>query len=137
MPWGKLTTRQVKYAELVANGMDEKEAALEVGYSRNTIDQQLFKLRSNPKVADKIEYFKLHDGSITDNIGRQQVWSDMMNDPANSKSIRLKASELLGKAQGDFVMKQEVKTTGSQSVIVVPNLTPEQWEEYYGRTISK
>jgi len=137
MPWGRLTNRQVEYAKLVACDMDEKQAALQVGYSKNTIDQQLSKLRANTKVSEKIEYLRVNDGTVTDSKGRQVLWSDMMNDPANSKAVRLRASELLGKAQGDFVIKQEVKTTGSQSVIVVPSLTPEQWSEYYGRSIAE
>ncbi len=40
---------------------------------------------------------------------RQRYWTKMMNDPNESAMTRLRASELLGKSQGDFVERRVIE----------------------------
>ncbi len=43
---------------------------------------------------------------------RQQFWTQTMNDPDVPWKDRLRASELLGRSEGDFLERHEVKHTG-------------------------
>lgn len=136
MPRGKLTDKQIKYTELVANGMDELEAAVEAGYLPKFKHQTLSKLKVNNRINERIVLLKNEDNEeqtkVASRADRESFWTKMMMDPKNSGAIRLEASKLLGKAHGDFIDLKQIDTNiKTKPVIVIPNMTPEQWETYW------
>lgn len=132
---GRLTQRQRDFAKLVAGGMEEHQAMLQVNYAPGHINNTLYKLRNNKRLQELIEKYK--EGPVTNNeianlTDRQKFWTDVMNDPSNTTGIRLKASELLGRAEGDFVDKKQVETTEKKNPIVLaPNTSKEDWEKQW------
>ena len=136
MPRGKLTDKQIKYTELVAEGKDPLDAAVEAGYLPKFKHQTLNILKSNKRVNERIEILKGDvlddDTKIASRTEREAFWTKMMTDPKNSGSIRLEASKLLGKAQGDFIDLKQIDTNvKTKPIIVIPNMTPDQWEKYW------
>ena len=136
MGTGRLTARQLKYARLVADGMSEKDAVLEAGYSPVSRKQTLLNLRDNPRVQEQIHYYKSHQGEpeelvIADSEDRQRLWTAIMNDPSFSGNIRLEASKLLGKAQGDFTITKKVEHSSEKPIIFIPKASPKEWEEFW------
>jgi phage terminase small subunit len=105
----ELTARQRKFVELYeGNGTD---AARKAGYkgSDNTLAQTARDLLSNPHISHLINsrQAKVLKKHIATREERQAFWTDVMGDTAEEMSARLKASELLGKSQADFVQKVE------------------------------
>ena len=142
MPRGKLTDKQIKYTELVAEGKDPLDAAVEAGYLPKLKHQTLAILKSNKRVNERIEILKgdvLDDETkIASRTEREAFWTKMMTDPKNSGSIRLEASKLLGKAQGDFIDLKQIDTNvKTKPIIVIPNMTPDQWEKYWETEYTK
>ena len=142
MPRGKLTDKQIKYTELVAEGKDPLDAAVEAGYLPKFKHQTLNILKSNKRVNERIEILKgdvLDDETkIASRTEREAFWTKMMTDPKNSGSIRLEASKLLGKAQGDFIDLKQIDTNVKKKPIIgIPNMTPDQserdWETEYDK----
>ena len=142
MPRGKLTDKQIKYTELVAEGKDPLDAAVEAGYLPKFKHQTLAILKSNKRVNERIEILKGDvlddDTKIASRTEREAFWTRMMTDPKNSGSIRLEASKLLGKAQGDFIDLKQIDTNvKTKPIIVIPNMTPDQWEKYWETEYTK
>lgn len=105
----EFTDRQLKFIELYeGNGTD---AARRAGYSGsdNVLGKTAYELLRNPKIVEAIK--KRHDEEIrpmiADRAQRQIFWTEIMNDDSKELSHRLKASELLGKSDADFIEKHE------------------------------
>lgn len=131
---GRLTARQMNYARLVADGMPDTQAVVEAGYSDISKTTTLHKLRNSNRVQNQINYYKSvnTDADIADKTAREKFWTSIMNNPACSDGIRLKASEYLGRAQGDFVNNSKIEhTNGGTPIVVVPESSPKEWEEYW------
>ena len=130
---GRLTARQMDFARLVADGMTDNEAVLKAGYSPISKYNTLMKLRENSRVQAQIKYYQKcdSDDEVADKLARERFWTMIMNDPSQPATVRLKASEHLGKAQGDFVNVSKVESTNSQRVVYVPQSSPKEWEEYW------
>ena len=86
------------------------QAAKIAGYSEKTAtsigEQNLRKL-------DVVEYLEeltnvTSSSLIATAIQRQEFWTSIMRDDEIGIGDRLRASEILGKAQGDFIQKVEV-----------------------------
>ena len=99
----RLTDRQQKFVELYTG--NATEAAKLAGYS-------------TPKTAGKRCLENVHictlikekrdkecKPHVLSRIERQEYWSDVIRDTDESTANRLKASELLGKSEGDFITK--------------------------------
>lgn len=142
MPRGKLTDKQIRYTELVSEGKDPLEATIEAGYLPKFKHQTLAILKANKRVNERIEILKNgvleNDSKIASRSEREIFWTKMMDDPKNSGSIRLEASKLLGKAQGDFIDLKQIDTNvKTKPMIVIPSLTPEEWEKYWETEYTK
>ena len=137
---GKLTARQMTFARLVADGMPDNKAVLEAGYSPISKYNILMKLRENARVQAQIKYYRASDKDeeVADRLARERFWTSIMNDPSQPANTRLKASEHLGKAQGDFVNTSKVEHTGNlKPVVVIPQSSPKEWEEYWEKNFDK
>jgi hypothetical protein len=114
--------------------MDEELAVIEAGYKPETKDQALYKLRNHKRVQERIAMLKGEESpnKVASRADREAFWTQMMCDPKNSANVRLEASKLLGKAHGDFLDRSKVETeVKSNSVVVLPGYTPEQYKEYW------
>ena len=68
--------------------------------------------------------------TILDAIQRQEFWSHIICDDSKDTRDRLRASELLGKAQGDFIERTESKNLNVHARIDwLEVLTDEQIDE--------
>ena len=83
------------------------QAAIRAGYSSKTaysIGQRLLK---NVEIQNAMSEHR--DEMIADRDERLKFWTDIMRDDSQDLKHRLRASELLGKAQADFTEKLEMK----------------------------
>ena len=89
------------------------QAAIAAGYSQRTAASIGSRLLRNVKVRDAIDRRVNSDPGIATRDARQRFWSAVMHGkkPFQKTAMkdRLKASELLGKSQADFV-EQHVHT---------------------------
>lgn len=107
-----MTQRQKDFARLYdGNGVAAARAAGFRGDSA-TLASTAYRLLRNDEVRKAIEA-RDKDVSVLPLImsreERQELWSRIAADPEADPSVRLKASELLGKSQADFTEKLEVK----------------------------
>ena len=109
----KLTPKQSKFCELYAtNGGNATQAAKEAGYkqARSMASENLTKHDIQAYIQE------LTQAETNERIAtakdRQAFWTSIMKGSAGEEPLRindrLKASELLGKAQGDFIEKREL-----------------------------
>lgn len=105
----KLTERQIKFIEAYkGNGT---EAARQAGYTGddNALAVMANKLLRNANILSAI---KERQGEsikplIADRKRRQEFWASVMEDSTEDMRNRLRASELLGKSEADFIDKVE------------------------------
>lgn len=104
------------------------EAARAAGYkgNRDTLASTASKLLARSDIRAAMKERVADDPTIVDRDERQRWWSRVMRgvDEKGRKvkipiSARIEASKLLGKTQGDFIEKREVKHTG-EVVFYIP-----------------
>jgi phage terminase small subunit len=108
----KLTEKQRRFVdaymgEAKGNGT---EAARVAGYrgSDSTLGAVAHENLKKPKIAAAIQERVDADPMIATREDRQRFWTDTMKDTGEDMKHRLKASELLGKSQADFIDRHEV-----------------------------
>jgi phage terminase small subunit len=106
----KLTAKQKKFVEAYAgNGT---EAARQAGYSGSdaTLAQTAYELLRKPEIKSQIDARQQRAVSslVAAREERQAMWTATMRDVTLPIRDRLRASELLGKSEGDFIDKVEV-----------------------------
>ena len=117
----KLTTRQRRFVEAYTG--NATAAAIAAGYSEKTArfmgHENLTKpyILAEIKARDTIRCTPL----IASRAERQQFWSSVMRDKDQQMRDRLKAAELLGKSEADFVERQEI--TGRDGAPLVDAIT--------------
>ena len=102
--------RQLKFIEAyTGNGAD---AARLAGYKGDdkTLASVAYKLLTNTDIKRAIQerVAKQTDSLIATKEERQRFWTEFMRSPALEPKDRMKASELLGRSQADFMEKVEV-----------------------------
>lgn len=129
-----LTTKQKRFAELYdGNGV---QTAKEAGYQGSTavLNQSAIKNLKNPRIIELIEGREeaRMSGAIASREERQAFWTDTMYDSTESMAMRLQASSLLGKSEGDFISKTDIKVESEQKAIIrLPDITAKKWEEMF------
>ena len=107
----KLTLKQKKFCEFYVGSGNASEAARLAGYSAKSayaIGEQ------NLRKYEVVEYINsltkaMSDERIATATERQRFWTAIMRGQLPEvESLQLKASEILAKAQGDFIQKVEV-----------------------------
>lgn len=115
----KLTTKQKAFIQAYCG--NATEAALKAGYSKKTA---AFIGAENLKKPQIIEQIKKREENrsnkrIATREERQIFWTQTMKDEKADMRDRLRASELLGKSEADFMEK--VEHSGSlEGVVVLP-----------------
>ena len=89
------------------------QAAISAGYSPKTAKQQGSQLLTFVDVQRAIQTRVAADPAITTREERQRFWSDVMMARGQHVGVdmaqRLRASELLGRSQGDFIERQDTR----------------------------
>jgi phage terminase small subunit len=112
-----LSDKQGRFISAYAgNGV---EAARMAGYkgSAQTLKQIAHANLKRPEIARAIKARsdRTSELLIADRIQRQEFWTQVMNDKVVPIQARLKASELLGRSEGDFLERVEHSSDGSLS----------------------
>ena len=130
-----LTRRQRDFAKLVGAGMDKTKAMDQVGYARQHIPATLYKHSQNEALQALIKLYEddaIESDAVSTKIDRQMFWTSTMNDPGFSIGMRLKASEMLGRSECDFVDRKQIETTEKKNPIVLtPSTSAKDWEEQW------
>lgn len=130
-----LSLRQRDFAKLVGAGMDKTKAMKQVGYVEAHIPATLFKHSQNKELLDLINKYTnniIETDAISTKVDRQMFWTSTMNDPGFSIGMRLKASEMLGRSENDFIDRKQIETTEKKNPIVLtPSTSAKDWEEQW------
>ncbi len=125
-----LNERQRKFCELYAASGNASQAAIRAGYSAASAATNSDKLLKNTNVQQYL--LQLSEQATSNRIAtateRQEFWTAIMRgevqDGDNPAKLtdRIKASELLGKAHGDFI--ERVEHSGDLGVLGVNIIMP-------------
>ena len=126
--WDGLTERQRAFCEAyVENGGNAADAARKAGY-KNPHPQGVQTLRL-VTVRSALEKMRRSttNAAIASREERQSFWSSVLRDQNIDMKDRLKASDLLGKSQADFITRTEVSgPAGGPIKIDLAALTDDQ-----------
>lgn len=106
-----LTERERRFIEAYmgkAAGNGTKAAIL-AGYSPKTAAQQAHENLRKPKIAAAVQQRVAADPDVANRERRQRFWTAVMDDVTVSWRDRLRASELLGRTQGDLAERHQVE----------------------------
>lgn len=115
-----LTERQRRFVEAYRANANGTQAAIKAGYANPEVTAS--KLLRNPKVAAVIAEAaaKRTSKAIMNATERQEFWSKVANGKVKPCTMadRLRASELLAKASGDFLERHEIVSGSLIDVLV-------------------
>lgn len=118
----ELTPKQKKFVELY-NG-NATQAAIAAGYSPKRADAIGYDLLRKTEISEAIRQREESESRerIADRQQRQFFWTSIMRGEEQEMKDRLRASELLGKSEGDFLERTELtgKDGGAVRVEAVP-----------------
>lgn len=112
----KLTARQQAFVEAYAG--NATAAALAAGYSERSARSQGQRLLTNDDIKDAIKAREAQRlaPTIATRQERQEFWTSVLRSEDEAMKDRLKAAELLGKSEGDFLERVEMDQTVSVNV---------------------
>ena len=99
-----LTFKQQAFVDAYAG--DIKTAAIKAGLSYDYARQLITKPHISAAIQQR-EATEVRPVVIATRLDRQEFWSNTMNDGEHPIRDRLRASELLGKSEGDFIQRLE------------------------------
>jgi len=113
-----LTLKREAFVEAYAG--NATQAALAAGYSPKTAHVIGHELLKKPEIQEAIQKRtgERLNSLIADREERQSFWTEIMRDRESDPKDRLRASELLGKSEGDFLDKIENRTLEAPSIVV-------------------
>lgn len=115
-----LSPKQQAFVALYATCGNATEAARQAGYSAGRArvigSENLTKPAIQAALAELTD--KVASDRIADANERQTFWTEVMRDKAELTKDRLKASELLGRANLDFIERHEM--TGANGASLTP-----------------
>jgi len=120
----KLNAKQKAFAEHYAG--NATEAAIKAGYSPKSADVTGARLLGNVRVQTAIKARENTESRlrIASRQQRQEFWTKTMENRRVSMKDRLKASELLGKSEGDFLERHDhTSSDGSMTPAPAIDLT--------------
>ena len=121
MARNELTAKQRRFVE--AYDGNARKAAIAAGYSEKTAEVIGHENLRKPKILAEIKAREVVRSTplIASRAERQQFWSSVMRDKEQQMRDRLKAAELLGKSEADFVERQEI--TGRDGAPLIDAVT--------------
>lgn len=104
----KLTEKQQRFVD--AYDGNATQAAIAAGYSKKTARMMGRENLTKPYILAEIRNreTKRRTPMIASREERQAFWTEIMRDRQEKTQDRLKASELLGKSEADFIDRQEL-----------------------------
>ncbi|MCD8130557.1 MAG: terminase small subunit [Lachnospiraceae bacterium] len=104
-----MNERQKVFAEIYAACPNAAEAARRAGYSERTARQTGQRLLTKDDIAEYIRQLQNEatDARISTVTDVKIFWSEVMNDEDEKTVTRLKASELLARASGMFLVQDD------------------------------
>ena len=98
-----LTKKQQKFIQAYSG--NASEAARQAGYSARTAKAIGFELLTKPDIKEAIQERERERTSllIATREERQRFWTNVVRDESADMRDRLRASELLGRSEGDFL----------------------------------
>jgi len=123
-----LTEKQARFVIEYLSCLNATEAARRAGYSQRTaysIGQENLK---KPEIQTAIQQAMTERNTrlIADREQRQAFWTATMFDEDKDMKHRLKASELLGKSEGDFIERNEVNANVTTCAYDLGKLSEEE-----------
>lgn len=114
----KLNARQQAFVEAYAG--NATAAALAAGYSEKTARSQGQRLLTKNDIKDAIKARETQRlaPTIATRQERQEFWTSVLRNEDEAMKDRLKAAELLGKSEGDFLERVEMDMTLSPAAIL-------------------
>lgn len=114
---------QQKIADGIMQGLSAEKAVIAAGYSPNYARHHACKLVAKDSVKALIDSGAndLHKKGIASAEEIQRFWTDTLNNKKALMPDRIRASELLAKAQGMFTTKVDVK--GNIPVTIVDDVS--------------
>jgi len=108
-----LNTRQRHFVLGLVAGKSQAQAYRDAGYASSTPEVNASRLLRNAKVRAAFRQVAevTQGGAIADAVERQAFWTSVMRDRNADMRDRLKASELLGRAGGDFIERVETESS--------------------------
>jgi len=111
----KLTAKQQRFVD--AYDGNATKAAIAAGYSEK-IARQMGQVNMTKRVI--LAEIKARETArctplIASREERQQFWTKVMRDKGEKTQDRLRAAELLGKSEADFVERQEISGSGPRT----------------------
>tara|TARA_B100001013_G_C24618497_1_gene446179 strand:+ start:570 stop:959 length:390 start_codon:yes stop_codon:yes gene_type:complete len=104
-----LTVKQQRFIEAF-NG-NATEAAIMAGYSKKSAKEIGYENLTKHHIVEEI--FKREEKKLDELIAtrkeRQGFWTEMMQNEGIPAMVRLRASELLGKSEGDFIERRQLE----------------------------
>ena len=118
-----LTAKQQRFIDAYTG--NATAAAIAAGYSEKTAPFIGAENLKKPKILAAIKSRETIRSTplIASRAERQQFWSSVMRDKEQQMRDRLKAAELLGKSEADFVERQEI--TGRDGVPLIESVKVE------------
>ena len=124
----KLTKQQELYVLALLRGLSQRQAYYEAypksrAWADNSVDNKASVLYRNAKVKARLEELnnklmqKQEKKTIYDAQQLREFWTSILLDADSGMQNRIKASELLAKAQGMFVEKRETSIKSEDCVI--------------------
>lgn len=114
----KLNKRQKAFIKAFCG--NATEAAIKAGYAPRSARVHGARLLTNDNIVKAIaEREEIENReSIATRQARQKFWTEVMKDAKQEMKERLRASELLGKSEGDFVDRTELSTPKGLQIMV-------------------
>ena len=112
-----MTDKQLRFIAEYSRDCNATQAAIRAGYSPKTaysIGQELLK---KPEIQKAMQ--TQLDSLIADKEERLKFWTGIMRDTEQDMKHRLKASELLGKAQADFTETTKIEKVTTLADLVL------------------
>lgn len=117
-----LTGLQAAFVRAYARLGVAETAALEAGYSKTTARNMAQRMLRHPGIRAELDALtqSTRDETIADAKERKRFWTKLMRDESQEPQHRMKASELLGKTDGDFIDKVEHsgEVRGAPTIII-------------------
>ena len=116
-----LTAKQQRFVDAYTG--NATQAAIAAGYSEKTAPFIGAENLKKPKIIAELKSRETVRCTplIASRAERQQFWSSVMRDKKQMMRDRLKAAELLGKSEADFVERQEI--TGRDGAPLLDGVT--------------
>jgi phage terminase small subunit len=114
----RLTSMQEKFVREFAKGKSATQACKDAGYSETYANREASQLLGKPQIREAIDKLnqKLASPAIADVKERREFWTTTLRNCDVPWKDRLRASELLGKSEGDFIDRHEHTGPGGGAI---------------------